>query len=288
MRIAVDARELAPHPTGVGRYLLEILLAWAQDSGGRGLRRHALRADRPRSGVAAPRTAPARACDRASCPAAAARRGNRLRLPLRAAARAPTSSSRPPIPRRSSPRRRPSSPSTTCRSAPTRNGSGAREGLRRRWTCRLAARQRARTVLTVSAFSRTRSSAGSASPPARVRVTPLGVERPGPAAGGAGATATTRAPLVLSVGTHAQSPAPARSRPRLRAAGRAPTRGARLVIVGENRTHPARRIPRAVARDLGLGRGGRAAAVDLRRRADRALRRRPPRSRSCRPTKASA
>src|SRR4029453_17876610 len=31
MRIAVDARELAPHPTGVGRYLLEILQAWAQD-----------------------------------------------------------------------------------------------------------------------------------------------------------------------------------------------------------------------------------------------------------------
>ena len=28
MRIAVDARELAPHPTGVGRYLLEILKVW--------------------------------------------------------------------------------------------------------------------------------------------------------------------------------------------------------------------------------------------------------------------
>src|SRR4029453_9729232 len=31
MRIAVDARELAPHPTGVGRYLLEILQVWAHD-----------------------------------------------------------------------------------------------------------------------------------------------------------------------------------------------------------------------------------------------------------------
>ena len=31
MRIAVDARELAPRPTGVGRYLLEILKVWAAD-----------------------------------------------------------------------------------------------------------------------------------------------------------------------------------------------------------------------------------------------------------------
>ena len=30
MRIAVDARELAGRPTGVGRYLAEILDAWAQ------------------------------------------------------------------------------------------------------------------------------------------------------------------------------------------------------------------------------------------------------------------
>jgi len=31
MKIAVDARELAPRPTGVGRYLLEILRVWAVD-----------------------------------------------------------------------------------------------------------------------------------------------------------------------------------------------------------------------------------------------------------------
>ena len=31
MKIAVDARELAPRPTGVGRYLLEILKVWAAD-----------------------------------------------------------------------------------------------------------------------------------------------------------------------------------------------------------------------------------------------------------------
>ena len=38
MRIAVDARELAPHPTGVGRYLLEILQVWAARPGRGGLR----------------------------------------------------------------------------------------------------------------------------------------------------------------------------------------------------------------------------------------------------------
>ena len=33
MRIAVDARELCGHPTGVGRYLSELLAAWAADPG---------------------------------------------------------------------------------------------------------------------------------------------------------------------------------------------------------------------------------------------------------------
>ncbi len=83
MRIAVDARELAPHPTGVGRYLLEILLAWAQDPAAADcdVTLYAptdLDLASPR--VARPRRAPA---SRRSFPEAAARRGNSCGCPSR-------------------------------------------------------------------------------------------------------------------------------------------------------------------------------------------------------------
>ena len=129
-----------------------------------------------------------------------------------------------------------------------------REGLRRRWTCQLAAANAA-TVLTDSAFSRDEIVRWLGVPPARVRVTPLGVStRVRPPVPGPGDDA---APLVLCVGTQLNR----RHLPDLVRAfaplARADAR-ARLVIVGENRTFP-RQDPLAVARDLGL-----AEAVEIR------------------------
>jgi hypothetical protein len=42
MRIAIDARELAGKPTGVGRYLSQILSAWTKLPGCGGSRVHPL------------------------------------------------------------------------------------------------------------------------------------------------------------------------------------------------------------------------------------------------------
>ena len=174
------------------------------------------------------------------------------------------------------------SPSTTCRSARTRSGSGAREGLRRRWTCRLAAANAA-TVLTDSAFSRDEIVRWLGVPPARVRVTPLGVStrvRP-PVAG----PRDDAAPLVLCVGTQLNR----RHLPDLVRAfaplARADAR-ARLVIVGENRTFP-RQDPLAVARDLGLADGRRGPPLGVGRRAHAPCTAPPRRSRGSRPTRGS-
>ncbi len=184
----------------------------------------------------------------------AARLWEQLRLPLALRCTAPTSSSRRPTRRRSSRRRPPCSRSTTCRSAAHPEWFARREGLRRRWTCQLAAANAA-TVLTDSAFSRDEIVRWLGVPPSRVRVTPLGVSTrvrppvPGPR--------DDAAPLVLCVGTQLNR----RHLPDLVRAfaplARADAR-ARLVIVGENRTFP-RQDPLAVARDLGLG-----AAVEVR------------------------
>jgi len=243
MRIAVDARELAPHPTGVGRYLLEILKVWAVD--------------------------PAAAdCELVVCTPAAMHLhlGNggarmttvvipgspgqlweQLRLPLAIRGQADVLFA----PAYSAPAFCPVPSVVTIHDVSFcahPEWFGPREGLRRRWTCQLSAANAA-TVLTVSAFSREEIVRWLGVPPARVRVTPLGVSsRVRPPASAARSDAT---PLVLCVGTQLNR----RHLPDLVRAfaplARADAR-ARLVIVGDNRTFP-REDPLAVARDLGLG-----------------------------------
>ena len=161
MRIAVDARELAPHPTGVGRYLLEILQVWARDPAAADCdvtlyAPHATSISRRRAC-----TAPAPASARACCPAPAARRGNscgcRFAL-LRRRRRALRAGLLGAALRAGAHRR---SRSTTCRSARTRSGSG------RAKACAAAgpagSRRPTRRPCSPSRPSRaTKSSAGSA------------------------------------------------------------------------------------------------------------------------------
>ncbi len=105
-----------------------------------------------------------------------------------------------------------------------------REGLRRRWLARLAARK-AHAVITISEFSRGEIVRYLGADPARVRVIPLGVGL-APTASGA-----VRGPVVLFVGSIFNR----RHLPALidgfGALGRRHS-GARLEIVGANRTYP--------------------------------------------------
>jgi len=252
MRIAVDARELAPRPTGVGRYLLEILQVWAHDPAAADCDVTLYVATDV--DVTSPRLHGAGArVQVAVLPGSGGTVWEQVRLPL-ALLRGPDVLYAPAY----------SAPLFV--SAPTvltihdvsfwahPEWFGPREGLRRRWTCRLAAANAA-TVLTDSAFSRDEIVRWLGVPAARVQVAPLGVStrvRP-PDAG----PRDDAAPLVLCVGTQLNRrhlPDLVRAfAPLLRVDPRA-----RLVIVGENRTYPHQDAG-AVARDLGLG-----AAVEVR------------------------
>lgn len=110
-----------------------------------------------------------------------------------------------------------------------------REGLRRRWVARLSAR-RARLITTMSAFSQAEIVRWLAVAPSKVHVVPLGVDARWLSAG-AGAADPEREPIILFVGSVFNR----RHLPELIAAfARVVSRrpAARLVIVGENRTHP--------------------------------------------------
>jgi glycosyltransferase involved in cell wall biosynthesis len=252
MRIAVDARELAPHPTGVGRYLLEILQAWAHDPAASDCD---VTLFAPTDlDLASPRLhGPGARMRTRILPGSGGTAWEQLRLPFALLGGADVIFA-------------PAYSAPVFAAAPTvltihdvsfcahPEWFGRREGLRRRWTCTLAAANAA-TVLTVSAFSRDEIVRWLGVPPARVRVTPLGVStRVQPAVP---APRDDAAPLVLCVGTQLNR----RHVPDLVRAfaplARADAR-ARLVIVGANRTFPPQ-DPIAVARDLGL-----AAAVEVR------------------------
>ncbi|MEO5822961.1 MAG: glycosyltransferase family 1 protein [Vicinamibacteraceae bacterium] len=252
MRIAVDGRELAPHPTGVGRYLLEILQAWAQD---------------PDAGdcdvtvwaptdldLSSPRlVGPGARIQARVLPGARGTVWEQLRLPLALLRETDVLYA----PAYSAPVFAPAPTVVTVHDVSFcahPEWFGPREGARRRWTCRLSAANAA-TVLTVSAFSKTEIVRWLGVPPNRVVVTPLGVStrvRP-PAA----VDREHAAPLVLFVGSQLNR----RHVPDLvRAFAPLVAREARarLVLVGDNRSHPPEDA-RAVARDLGI-----AAAVDTR------------------------
>ncbi len=227
MRIAIDARELAGHATGVGRYLSELLREWSQvpgalqhdwclyaahpvnvpelfrsrvrvlpGSGGtlweqRALSR-ALAADPPDVLFAAGYTAPLMA-----------------RCPVVQTIHDVSFAAHP-------------------------EWFTFREGARRRMITRLTA-ARARLILTDSAFSRREIERHLEVPSERVRVIPLGIRGGGPAS----AHRTARDPLVLYVGSiFARRHVDALIR--AFATHVAPrVADSRLEIVGENRAFPA-------------------------------------------------
>jgi len=249
MRIAVDARELLGRPTGVGRYLAELLACWSRQPAAAD-HQIILFADRaldmPRgligSGGAAVMTRVVPGAQGVMWEQVHFRRAVRseadvvfgpgysgpvfTRLPLVVAMHDVSFCAHP-------------------------EWFGAREGRRRRWIAWAAAR-RARVVLTISEFSRQEIVRTLGVPAEKVRVTPLSAGgwfdpvRGGADEGGEAA----REPLVLYVGSLFNR----RHVPLLIRAFAAIVRdiaGARLVIVGENRTNP-REDPEDLARALGI------------------------------------
>ena len=171
MRIAVDGRELAPHPTGVGRYLLEILQAWTRDP----------------EAADCDVTVYAPAALDASLPPAEGP-GARLRSCVLAGGGTAWEQLRLPfaLSRDVDVLYAPAYSAPLLAQVPTvvtvhdvsffahPEWFRPREGLRRRWTCRVAAANAA-SVLTVSAFSKAEIVRWIGVPAHRIVVTPLGV-----------------------------------------------------------------------------------------------------------------
>ncbi len=237
LKIAIDGRELADQPTGVGRYLLEILRAWVTDDFPHRLLVITPGEPDPAIVAALPGVAwhaePARA---------AGTRWEQSRLP-RALARA-----QPDVffaPAYTAPLRLPCPMVVVIHDVSYfahPEWFGRREGWRRRWLTRATAR-RARTVLTVSEFSRAEILRYLSLPAGRVVVAPNGAPAPV-------ASAAPRQRLLLYVGSLF-------NRRRIAelvqafalAAPRVPD--ARLVLVGDNRTLP-RIDPVALAASAGV------------------------------------
>jgi glycosyltransferase involved in cell wall biosynthesis len=236
LHIAIDGRELLGKPTGVGRYVLEVLKEWSQTPH----RYSVIVPDEP--------TAPLRQL------------GDRFQWVVEAGAGAGTRWEQTRLPRAVA-RVKPDVFLAAANTAPLRLACpfvvvvydvsyfahpewfGRREGLRRRWLTRSAAR-RARTVVTISEFSRQEI--------ARYLRTPLDkidVAFPG-APAEQRQSAVDREPVVLYVGSlFNRRRIDDLMRGFAETAPRVP--GARLVLVGDNRTSP-RIDPNELARRLGI------------------------------------
>jgi glycosyltransferase involved in cell wall biosynthesis len=253
MKIGIDTRELMGRPTGVGRYLSELLAAWAApESGVAGRHEFVLYGPGPLPNAVAGRFEPlrARVCalpgsggtwwEQATLAAAAAR--DRLGVFFAPAYTAPIRLS--------------------CPIALTVHDLsffahpewfGSREGLRRRLVTRLSAR-RAAVVLTDTQFSRTEIQTHLGLPAHRIQVVPLGAGLPACLDAGtlrAASASSQREPLVLYVGSIFNR----RRVPDLISAFRlvlSSVPDARLEIVGENRTMPYQDIE-ALVRASGAG-----------------------------------
>ena len=246
MRIGIDARELMGRPTGVGRYLTELLREWSKPASGVvGKHDVVLYCPAPCSPAVARVFAPLRATVRIVPGSGGTRweqvslstavNGDRLDVFFAPAYTAPLR--------------------VTCPVVVTIHDLSffahpewfhLREGLRRRMVTRWSAR-RAALVLTDSLFSRREVERHLGLPAARTRVIPLGASAPAcledmqPASFLAGETASTsvqaREPFVLYVGSVFNR----RRLPDLIASFPfvvAEVPDARLEIIGENRTFP--------------------------------------------------
>ena len=240
MRIAIDAREILDRPTGVGRYLLEILRAWSdlQEAAG-----HEFVLCAPRQPPVAGLRISTMTDTGGRLPrASGASRGGTLweqrtlpRLVRRARADVLFA------PAYTSPLRCPVPVVLTIHDvsfAAHPEWFSWREGVRRRTLARMSARRAAR-VIADSEFSKREIATRLGVDPARVDMIYLGAPTPPPPA--------PREPLVLYVGTIFNR----RHLPVLidgfsRVAARHPA--IRLEIVGDNRTHPPIDIDGAIAR----------------------------------------
>jgi glycosyltransferase involved in cell wall biosynthesis len=239
LTIAIDGRELAGHPTGVGRYVGGVLQAWV-DEGFRHRLHLILHAAPPEWVTRLPLDLTVELCpavvagtlwEQTTLATAARRVGADVLLcpaytaPLRA--HCPTVLIVHDVSFFAQP-----------------DGFRWREGLRRRWLTRASAR-RAAAVLTDSAFSADEITRWLGVPRTEVILAPQGAPpwQGGPAA-------QQRAPLVLSVGTlFTRRHIPELLEAFAAVVTRVP--GAHLVLVGGNQTHP-RIDPTAIAGTLGI------------------------------------
>ena len=221
MNIAVDARELCGKPTGVGRYLGELLAEWSVSSDAR---RHEWTLYAP----SIPAVPPAFVERIRVLPGTGGTAWEQWTLARALAA------DRPDVlfaPGYSAPLTAPCPTAVAIHDvsfAAHPEWFSAREGLRRRTLTAWSAR-RARVILTISEFSKREIVARLAQRPDRVRVIYLGTRQP------AAPPASTRDPIVLYVGSifarrHVDLLVDAFATV---VAPRVP--GARLEIVGENR-----------------------------------------------------
>ena len=241
MRIAVDARELTGRPTGVGRYLERLLTYWGES---RAARRHefTLYAHAPFTGdwslpVSRLVLGGAGGTRWEQVTLAAALRRARPDVLFAPAYTAPIFSGVPFVL---------ALHDVSFLARP--EWFGRRERWRRRVLTRAAA-QRARTVLTLSEFSRREIERHTGVSPARIRIVRPGLDLPGAVAVPAPAAPAGGPPVVLFAGTllnrrHVSELV----RAVVIAAAEVP--GLRLVIAGDNRTSP-REDPAAVAAALG-------------------------------------
>jgi glycosyltransferase involved in cell wall biosynthesis len=240
VRIAVDGREMIGHTTGVGRYLLEILRCWRDD------RRHEFSIVVPAEPSTALRTIGDRFQWIVEPAAVAGTRWEQWRLP-RVLRRL-----RPDVlfaPAYTAPLLAPCPVVLTVHDVSFfahPEWFGPRDGLRRRWLTRAAARRAAR-VVTVSEFSRAEIVRYLGLDASRVVVAPNGSPVLGTVTA---ATTGARAPLVLFVGSLFNR---RRIEDMIRAfavaAGDVPD--ARFVLIGDNRTSP-RLDPRRLAAAAGV------------------------------------
>ena len=234
MRIAVDARELAGRPTGVGRYLSELLAAWA---GADAARRHEWRLI-AHAAPAHPISLPHRFT---VIPGSGGTHWEQWRLARH------LSADRADVlfaPGYSAPLTAPCPVALTIHDvsfAAHPEWFSVREGRRRRTLAAWSAR-RARVVLTDSQFSRDEIVRHLGTPRDRITVVPLGRSS-------ASSTAldVAREPIVVYVGSifrrrHVDRLIDAFVR---RVAPAVP--GSRLEIIGENRTYPPQDVAAALA-----------------------------------------